>query len=64
MYIILDSCQEVQCVRFSHVRRKGNRPAHLLAKYAIGIVDYVVWMEENPCFVEQTFHSDVLSFAT
>ena len=59
---ILDSCQEVRYVRFSHVRRKGNRPAHLLAKYVVGIVNYFVWMEENPCFLEQALHRDVLSF--
>ena len=62
VYGILDSCQEVRYVRFSHVRRKGNKPAHLLAKYIIGIVDYLVWMEENSYFLEQTLHRNVLSF--
>ena len=37
------------------MRRKGYRPVHLLAKYAIGIVNYVIWMEENPCFLKQLF---------
>ena len=59
---ILDSCQEVWYVRFPHMRRKGNRPAHLLTKYVVGIVDYFVWMEENSCFLKQALHRDILSF--
>ena len=59
---ILDSCQEVWYVRFPHVHSKGNRPAHLLTKYAVGIVDYFVWMEENSCFLKQALHRDELSF--
>ena len=48
-------------LQFSHVKRKGNRPAHLLAKYAGGIDDFIVWIEENPCFLEQALSHDVLS---
>ena len=44
------------------VKRKGNRPAHLLAKYAEGIDDFIIWMEENPCFLEQALSHDVLSW--
>ena len=39
-------------VEFSHTHRQGNRSAHLLAKHAIGIVDFHAWMEENPYFIE------------
>ena len=38
----------------------GNKPAHLLAKHAISIVDFMVWMEENPYFLEQALHHDVM----
>ncbi|KAL0005102.1 hypothetical protein SO802_012663 [Lithocarpus litseifolius] len=62
IYGILDSCNDIHNVRFSHVKRKGNTHAHLLAKHACGIVDYLVWMEENPCFLEQALHHDVISF--
>ena len=39
-------------VDFSHVRRQGNRLAYLLAKYALDIANFSVWVEENPCFIE------------
>lgn len=29
-------------VEFFHVGRQGNRPAHLLAKHALGIADFFV----------------------
>ena len=45
-------CGFMYCVEFSHTRRQGNRLAHLLAKHAIGIVDFHAWMKENPCFIE------------
>ena len=60
VYGILDSCQEVCYVRFAHVPRKGNRLAHLLAKHAIDIVSYLIWMEESPYFLEQALHHDVV----
>lgn len=43
-----DFCQ----VDFSHVRRQGNRPVHLLAKHAVGIANFFVWVEENSYFIE------------
>ena len=36
-----DMCKEFHGVMFSHVRRKGNRPAHLLAKHACSIDDFI-----------------------
>ena len=35
-----------------HVRRQGNRSAHLLAQYARHIVDYVTWIKEAPSIIE------------
>ena len=52
----------IRYVRFSHVHKKGNKLTHLLAKNVVGIVDYLVWMEENSYFLEQAFHRNVLSF--
>ena len=36
-----DMCKEFRGVMFSHVRRRGNRPAHLLAKHACSIDDFI-----------------------
>ena len=47
-------------VDFSHVRRQGNRLAHLLAKHALDIANFSVWVEENPYFIEQALNHDVL----
>ena len=50
-------------IDFSHIRRQGNSPAHLLAKYASNLDNYMTWMEENPCFLEQALLHDVSSFS-
>ena len=50
-------------IDFSHVRRQGNKLAHLLAKYASGLDDYMTWMEENPCFLEQALLHDLSNIA-
>uniref|UniRef100_A0A7N2ME92 RNase H type-1 domain-containing protein n=1 Tax=Quercus lobata TaxID=97700 RepID=A0A7N2ME92_QUELO len=56
---ILMSCGPLKRIDFSHVKRQGNRLAHLLAKHALGIADYLTWMEETPCFLEQALLHDV-----
>ena len=56
---ILMSCGPLDRIYFSHVKRQGNRSAHLLVKLALGIVDYLTWMEETPCFLEQPPLHDV-----
>ena len=44
---------------FSHVKRQVNRQAHLLVKHALGIVDFLTWMEENPYFLVYALIYDV-----
>ena len=51
VYGILAASLELRNVHFSHVHRQDNRPAHLLAKYVLGIYDYLAWIEENPFFL-------------
>ena len=36
-----------------------GRAIHLLAKHALGIEDFSVWIEETPCFIEQALLHDV-----
>ena len=44
---------------FSFVGRKGNRSAHLLARHALGNVNFSVWVEDISCFTEQVLAHDV-----
>ena len=53
------SCGLSDRIDFSHVKRQDNKLAHLLAKHVLGIVDYLTWMEEIPCFLEQALLHDV-----
>ncbi|KAL0011402.1 hypothetical protein SO802_006510 [Lithocarpus litseifolius] len=52
------------CVDFSHVSRNGNRPAHILARHALGIAELSVWVEEVPCFLEQALNQDVVAISS
>lgn len=61
---ILEIVREFRSVQFSHTRRQGNNPAHILAKQASSIADFTVWIEENPCFIEQALIQDVISLTS
>ena len=56
VYGMLAERNEFKNVSFSHIKRRGNRPAHLLAKQAFGLIDYCAWMEKSPCFLEQVLN--------
>ena len=43
---------------FSHVKRAGNKPAHLLTQHAKFVSSYEVWVEETPSFLETFIVSD------
>ena len=46
---------------FSHVKREGNRVAHLLARRAIKLqVDFLVWLEDVPPYLESVIHSEFI----
>ena len=60
VYGSLSDSHDFRQVVFSHVCRQANKPAHLLAKYALGIDDFSVWLEKCPCFLEQALLNDVL----
>ena len=60
---IQDIGKEFRSIEYSHVRRQGNVPAHILAKNASSINDYVAWIEEEPCCIMQALIHDVTSFS-
>ena len=55
----LELCMGFSQIQFSHVKRQGNMPAHLVVKNAYSIVDDIVWVEEDPCFAKQCLIHDV-----
>nr|XP_023880683.1 uncharacterized protein LOC111993063 [Quercus suber] len=58
---IVDMSGEFRSVSYSHIRRQGNVPAHILAKHASGITNYIAWIEEDPCCIAQALSHDVTS---
>ena len=48
-----------QRVLYSHVKRNGNSVAHNLAKHAICIPDFQVWMEDVPPHIVSFLYLDV-----
>ena len=52
--------QDFKQVQFSHVKRQGKRPAHILAQCAKNNVSYVTWIEESPSMIESVLAHDVL----
>ena len=45
---------------YSHIKRSGNSVAHNLAKHAIRIPDFQVWMEDIPSHIVSFLHLDVV----
>ena len=58
---IRSAALEFHNVYFSHIKRNANTPAHLLAKYAKGIVHRCMWMESCLSFLELAILHDVNS---
>ena len=42
--------QSFRSFLFSHIKRDGNKPAHLLAQHAKFVHDFEAWVEETPGF--------------
>ena len=49
-------------LRYSHTMREGNCLAHSLARYAVGIPDFLVWMEDVPSQFYSVFQTDLSGF--
>ena len=45
---ILFHLQSFRSFDFSHIRREGNKPAHILAQHAQFVSDFVAWVKETP----------------
>ena len=45
---------------YSHIKRNGNRVAHSLAKNALCILDFQVWMEDVPSYFVSILQLDVV----
>jgi ribonuclease HI len=45
----------------SHVKREGNKAAHLLARHAISLsCDCLIWLEDTPAFLESVIIEDLI----
>ena len=56
---VLHLSSSLHWVGFSHVRRNGNRVAHVLARNAIVLSsDFLVWLEDVPSFLEDVIQSE------
>ncbi|KAL0005281.1 hypothetical protein SO802_012842 [Lithocarpus litseifolius] len=59
--------QDFGLAQVSHVRRQGNRLAHILTKHAKDIVNsnnFVTWIEENPSLIESAIAHNVLNLSS
>lgn len=55
---ILRNVQSFRTFEFTHTRRQGNVPAHLLAQYAANVESYSAWLEECPSFMVHACEQD------
>ena len=56
---ILAQLDRFRFVSFCHIKRVGNRSAHILAQFAKQVGDFVVWLEETPNLIEDACSHDV-----
>ena len=47
---------------YSHTKREGNSMAHSLTRYAIGIPDFLVWMEDVPPHIRSVLQVDLVCY--
>ena len=61
VYGICHKLQVFQSIQMSHIKQGGNKPVHMLAKYAIRIGSFVTWVKENPVIFKSALDQDVLN---
>ena len=52
--------QQFDELHYSHTKRKDNSLAHSLARYAINILDFLVWMVDVPSQFLSVLQTDFL----
>ena len=55
--VVTGICHRLQVFKFvlaSHVRCGGNKPTHILARYAKGISSFVTWVKYDPIVIDTT----------
>ena len=55
--------QQFEELRYSHTKREGNSLAHSLARYAIGIPDFLVWIENVSSQFYSVLQTDLWGFS-
>ena len=55
--------QQFDELRYSHTKREGNSLAHSLARYAVNIPDFLVWMEDVPPQFYYILQTDLSDFS-
>ena len=58
--------QDFQSLCMSHVKRQGNKLAHILAKYAKAVENndnIITWVGENPPLTELAINHDVMDLS-
>ena len=60
---IVDGIHQQACMFraccFTHTKRQGNVPAHMLAQYSKFLVSYVAWLESCPSHIMQACAQDL-----
>ncbi|XP_075658974.1 uncharacterized protein LOC142628823 [Castanea sativa] len=61
--LIVEGIHQLACLFrsccFSHTKRQGNIPAHILAQFSSSLVSYVAWLETCPSHIEQACFQDI-----
>lgn len=61
VYGLKSPLHDFRRVKICPICRQGNKPAHLLAKYAFDTNDFSVCIEESIYFLEQVLLHDIFS---
>ena len=62
LFIVDSILQQARWFRsycFSHTKRQGNVPTHMLAQYSMFLVSYIAWVESCPSHIERACVQDI-----